>query len=52
MLSQREYAGEGNMFTLKVVFVILLCAPLIYLAVLLLEKLCDGALNRHKGQNG
>ncbi|MDR1572952.1 MAG: hypothetical protein LBS24_01430 [Clostridiales Family XIII bacterium] len=36
------------MFTLKVIFVILLCAPLLYLAAVLLEKLCDGVLIRHK----
>jgi hypothetical protein len=31
--------------------VILLCAPLVYLALILFEKLCDGALHRHKGRN-
>jgi hypothetical protein len=36
------------MFTMKVIFVILLCAPLLYLAVVLLERLCDGVLIGYK----
>jgi hypothetical protein len=41
-------AENIEMFTLKVIFVILLCAPLLYLAAVLLEKLCDGVLIRYK----
>jgi hypothetical protein len=37
------------MFTLKVVFVALVCAPLVWLSVFLLGKLCDGAVGRDKG---
>jgi hypothetical protein len=37
-----------TMFTLKLIFVILLCAPLLCLAAVLLERLCDGAINRYK----
>ena len=37
------------MFTLKLIFVILLCAPLLYLGVILLERLCDGVIGRYKG---
>jgi ABC-type transport system involved in cytochrome bd biosynthesis fused ATPase/permease subunit len=40
---------EVEMFTLKLIFVLLLCAPLVYLAVILFGKLCDGVLSRHKG---
>jgi hypothetical protein len=36
------------MFTLKVIFVVLLCAPLFYLVAVLLEKLCDGVIGRYK----
>jgi hypothetical protein len=36
------------MFTLKVIFVILLCAPLLCLAAVLIEKLCDGVLAGYK----
>jgi hypothetical protein len=37
------------MFTMKLIFVILLCAPLLYVAVILLERLCDGVISRYKG---
>jgi hypothetical protein len=37
------------MFTLKIIFVILLCAPLLYLGVLLFGRLCDGVIGRYKG---
>jgi hypothetical protein len=36
------------MFTLKVIFVVLLCAPLFCLAAFLLEKLCDGVIVKYK----
>jgi hypothetical protein len=38
-----------EMITLKVIFVALVCAPLLYLAVVLLGKLCEGVIARSKG---
>jgi phage shock protein PspC (stress-responsive transcriptional regulator) len=37
------------MFTLKLIFVLLLCAPFLCFAVILYIKLRSGAIDRYKG---